>query len=661
MLSSIISKIEELIELKNAPFADDLSRIEEDFQRMAEFYAQGNIDPELKKVYDKLHDRAEKLLLQVEAYVRTQEKPFYQKMLSDTKGNYTLDLLELHNKLEDFVIDLTMLDLEENEAEKAAKKKSIYELHFEYRKVFFAQVFLAPHLDNDNAKALEEIILSSSIDNVDAQLITTALMLSCMDLFDSNKADILYNVYRRTDNDILRQKALVSYVLGLEQASSSYDVNKNPLSPSLLAQIQQQILYTIDSPRVERIMQQDIMPDIIKNSEFDFQNNRIIAKKKDKLDDILNPHKDEEMIEKMEETMKKMKELQEQGSDLFFGGFRYVKHHPFFSSVVNWFCPFDFNHPQMPVFDNVDDRNIIAKLITRTPFCDSDKYSFVISMKNAIGTIPPEMKQMLKNGEAQLDIVGGGDVVRNAAFIRRTYLQDIYRFLKICNWAKGLYSFINAKHGLVVLPFLREGVNAYDETGMSVAKTLKKFNNELLNDRFFSDWHPYTTEAKIYKAFCIMATENYIDAEELLVEVLNEDEHNVQALFGITKSHFEDFSPELFEPFKDNAIKSLLALYFKNEKDISVQHNLVRAYLLAGENDKALQYSIPIIESGKGDDFEFTFAAIHFFNTGNVKKGFSYLKKTNDDLEEIFECAENYQMPFSIVQKDLIAKILPEK
>lgn len=628
---------------------------------MAEFYAMGNTDPELEKVYNKLKDRADKLLHAIQSYNRSKDVPLYQKLVSDTQGNYTLDLEELHSKLEDFVIDLTMLELESDETVKASKRKEIFERQHNYRKVYFAQIFLTSSLDSDDAQTLEEIILSSSIDSVDAQLIITAIMLSCIDIFDGNKADILYNVYKKSDNEILRQKAIVSYVLSLGQKSHTYDIKKNPIQPSLLAQIQQQILYTIDSPRVEKIMQNDIMPDIIKNSEFDFQNNRIIQKKKDSIDDILNPHKDEEMIEKMEETMKKMKQLQEQGSDLFFSGFRYVKRHQFFSTAINWFCPFYFDHPQLPVFENADDKNIISKLINRTPFCDSDKYSFVISMKNAIGTIPPEMKQMLKSGEAQLDIVGAGDVVHNEVFIRRTYLQDVYRFYKISHLSKSLFSFIDKPYlGLVIGPFLSEEVEEYDETGISVMKSLRKFDNKAQFKQFVSDWHPYTTEGKIFKAFNIISTSPF-DAEEMFLDILSEDPHNVQALFGLTKVCFENFDSVVFEPYEDDTIKSMLALYFKNENDFSVQHNLVKAYLLSSKNDKAMKYVSALIENGKAESFEFTFAGIYKLYQGKVKEAISLLKKTDDRLSEVSDKAEYYGMPIPPIQMDLICNIIGDK
>ncbi len=657
MLSHYLNKIRSIIQRNGAPFADELSRMEEDFKRMSDFFAMGNIDPDLDRVYYNLEARAMKLLQQAETYSLSVENAFYRKMVSDTKGYHTLDMEELQHRLEDFVIDLTMLDLEPDGAAKAEKRKQIHASHHEYRKVMFAQIFLASFTDKENAETLQEIILSSSIDSIDAQLMVTALMLSSLKIYEENKLSTLYNIYRLSENEELREKALVSYILAVAQAPRTANVALD-LSPALLAQIQQQILYTIDTPRVEKIMQNDIMPDIIKNSDFDFRNNRIVPKEKNKLDDILNPHKDEEMIERMEETMNRMKKLQEQGSDLFFGGFRYVKTHPFFSDIINWFCPFYFNHPQLPEFTNEDDRRITSKLITRTPFCDSDKYSFLISMHKAIGTIPAEVKNMLKNGEAQLDIVGAEGVEHNAAFIRRAFLQDIFRFFKICSWATNLPNPISTENSLVICSFINSDKHSYDQAAISSLKALRKFEANKQIDTLLENWNPTTAEGKIFKAFSALDSDHQT-AMQLLVEVLEEDSHNIQALYGLAKACFHDFgSSALWSQYQDAAIKSLLALHFKNESDISVGHTLVKAYLLAADHEKALRYARPLMESGKAEPFVMTFVGISMFSQGDVRQALTLFRQSGESVSRIIQSAADYNLPFSIPQQELLAKVL---
>lgn len=689
-LTSTLEAIKRLSEKYSYP-GDEVTQIEEDFQRMADFFASGNYDPDMQKVYAKLCERADRLLGQIEMFGLRLTNPFFIQMDRDVKGNYTLDLEELRNHLEDFVVDLTMLELETDEQVIQEKRRQIHANHHEYRKQMFAQIVLAPKFNDDDKEAFQAIALSSSISPIDSQLIVTALMLSCSNKFDERKADTLYTIFKKSDDKHVSQRALVSYLLCLNASNdaTTYDLTSRPIDPALLSQIQQQVLYTIDSPRVEQIMQHDIMPDIIKNSEFDFQNNRIIQRKKDKLDDILNPHKDEETIEKMEETMKKMKQLQEQGSDLFFGGFRHVKRHPFFNDVINWFCPFYFDHPQLPHISNDDDKRIIENLIARTPFCDSDKYSFVISMNQAISTIPDNIKEMLKTGDAQLDIVGGGDVIHNAAFIRRTYLQDLFRFYNISDKASKLHNKMQSQP--LIAPYLSQTTKQpisqttkrptpdYDDTAISTLKTLRKFNLTGWTTRILQLWKPTATEGKIFKAFQLISRnpetaetlETTVTAEthkdsslacQLFNDILAEDPHNIQALYGYTKLAFSsEPARHGWAEHSESALKSLLALYFKNESDRNVLLTLIKAFIMVGDNEKAEKYSREAIDKQVAEPFVFVFMAFMSLKQKNVPESLKLFKQSALQLRDIAAIARNIDIDITPAENELLHIILKNK
>ncbi len=624
---------------------------------MSEFYAMGNLDPQLDSIYEKLSKRLCKLEKNNAIVGLTHTNPFYQRMLSDTAGNYVLDLEELRTTLEDLNIDITMLELESDENVKAEKRRQIFLNHHNLMKMVFAKICLSPVIESNYADEIKDIILSSTTSVIDAQLIVSALLISCLGVFDPCKADILYNVYSQTEDEILRQKALVAFVLSTSGADESYDLSERKLKPSLVANIQRQIFYMKDSPRVEAIMQNEIMPDVIKNSEFDFKNNKIIMKDKDKLNDILNPHHDEEMIEKMEDTMKRMKSMQDQGSDIFFSGFKHIKQHPFFSTTMNWLCPFYLDHPQLPQIENETDSNILKKLIVRTPFCESDKYSFMLSMNKALATIPDEMKQMIVQGEAQLDIVGG-DITRNSAYIRRTYMQDLYRFFTLCYQAKSLYNPFEAKNtgGIVINSFLKSGIPEYDDQAVSLCKTLRKLGMKAELDAFLNRWHPKSNTGKIYQAFCLMEFGNTQSALKLFNSVLTDDAHNMQALFGLTKAAFSVFAtqPEWFESHKENALNTLLALYFKNEKDMSVQHTLIKAHLMMRETAKALQLGEALVAEGKAENFVIALVGLNHVAQGDIVGGIKLLKKSGENLKKLFSLAEKFGLELPRSQQDLL-------
>ncbi|MDE6206577.1 MAG: hypothetical protein K2M55_02095 [Muribaculaceae bacterium] len=89
-----------------------------------------------------------------------------------------------------------------------------------------------------------------------------------------------------------------------------------------------------------------------------------------------------------EELMKdanldKLSEIREQqtgGTDLYFDVFGRMRHFPFFSSVANWFIPFDASHSAL--WEVTDGEGAaVADTIQRTPYLsDGDKYALLLSM-----------------------------------------------------------------------------------------------------------------------------------------------------------------------------------------------------------------------------------------------------------------------------------------
>ena len=81
------------------------------------------------------------------------------------------------------------------------------------------------------------------------------------------------------------------------------------------------------------------MPDIMRNSNLTIGRLGIMEKEEDAIESILHQDADEKRMEQMEEKVRKMMDMQKQGSDIYFGGFSQMKRFPFFNDMVNWFTP----------------------------------------------------------------------------------------------------------------------------------------------------------------------------------------------------------------------------------------------------------------------------------------------------------------------------------
>lgn len=69
-------------------------------------------------------------------------------------------------------------------------------------------------------------------------------------------------------------------------------------------------------------------------------------------------------------------------------------------------------------------------MVEKGPFCNSDKYSFVFAFQQVINQIPQNMREMLERGEATVNELAIEEL-ESPAYIRRTYLQDLYRFFRL--------------------------------------------------------------------------------------------------------------------------------------------------------------------------------------------------------------------------------------
>ena len=94
-------------------------------------------------------------------------------------------------------------------------------------------------------------------------------------------------------------------------------------------------------------------------------------------------------MEMMEESIQKMMKMQQQGSDIYFGGFSKMKRFPFFDHIANWFMPFSAHHPGLKeVAQKLGDSSFLDKMTEQGLFCESDKYSLALTMAQIINQLP---------------------------------------------------------------------------------------------------------------------------------------------------------------------------------------------------------------------------------------------------------------------------------
>ena len=446
-LSNAIEVLEQLyVQRPSLMGHSEFEAIKTDYQLMVDYMGRGFSDSHRESLYSTLLQRLYRVAADLEISWRCKNVSAYVNSFR------VIDHLNISHDfvrtvLESFVSDIAMLSLQSEET-REQKSTELYNRHQSFMNRLFSALWTSCQWTDDDCKFYTELLLSPTVMSTDQQLIVSAISLGAMNQFDINKFKTLVNVYQQATDEHVRQRALVGWVLAVfegmdifpEQDTLIRELCENPTITRELLTLQIQFFYSKDAEKDNDKIQRDIMPDIMRNSNLTIGRLGIMEKEEDAIESILHQDADEKRMEQMEEKVRKMMDMQKQGSDIYFGGFSQMKRFPFFNDMVNWFTPFYLNHPALrPVISKLGDTKFLNTLMERSNFCESDRYSFAFALEQIINQLPSDIKEVI-GSDAMLGPLAESDDVEDAISIRRTYLQDLYRFFRLYHTAND---FIN--------------------------------------------------------------------------------------------------------------------------------------------------------------------------------------------------------------------------
>ena len=419
-----------------------LEELKADYQLMSDYWRRGFDDPQRALLYEQLLRRM--YVITVNVYIRyfinnsSYVKSIYSRCRAERQD---WSVAALRRDMEAYVSDVAMLELEP-EHTRQPRRKALNEQHQQLMASLFDYIWTSRLWTDGVADAFRDMLLSPTVDSMDQQTLVSAITLSLFNFFGINKFRILIDVYRQSTDERVRQRALVGWVLSLHtDAARLYpevrqmvgEVAADEGCRAELAELQMQLYYCLRAESDNRIIQSEIMPELMKSGNIRITRNGIEEVDDDPMEDVLHPELSEQRMERLEASMKRMTDMQRQGSDVYFGGFSQMKRFPFFATVANWFMPFYMEHPAIDgVLNGMRGQKFLRSILKNGPFCDSDKYSFVLGYQTAISRMPENLLEMMDRGEAML--VGGEINIEDLdtpAFIRRSYLQNLYRFFRV--------------------------------------------------------------------------------------------------------------------------------------------------------------------------------------------------------------------------------------
>lgn len=433
----------------------------------------------------------DQFLVDIEMDIRSEQGIF--KDLK--KQGEAIDIKEVKPTLEKFVSREAMLflnhDLSKEEQDQASAR--LYQEWEEYREKIFDRFVTAGYWNDEERAVVKDTILSPTVDSLTSQLLVSAITLSAATVFDMDKFTLLYDIYRLADDDEVKVRALLGWLLvstncGCYEQHPDFRSFAEQLTedckndPDLLAEIikaQKMLAVTVFSEQKFIDYTNDIMSSLSK---------RFLGDLKDKVADLLEA--DEDMrnifeIDEDEETSEEspirsvdintdedgidnldadiesplsMDEMMDKGIDILLPQFKMLRDQTeFFTHLYNWFMPFYLKNPHITeALGFVDEKRKFCKAFCSTArSCPADAYSLANLIVSHPNEIPENIVDCYDDPEDEEDGSVSADeeeIVKEffnepeehrAKRIRINYIRNLLRFSKFYKEKDELFTILD--------------------------------------------------------------------------------------------------------------------------------------------------------------------------------------------------------------------------
>lgn len=439
-------------ELQSGDYSDRFNELEQNYNYLLHYFSNGIDDPERKMVYNRIVSRLFVLsvTLREELFFRnspgfeyTQKRYFpHRRRFSQIDG--LVDALRYNYQQADRIKELS---LPENNSE-LKRLRSNYE---QMLPELFSVYWLTTFYSQKEKEQFSEIISDETWGFVEKSLLVSALTLNLWRMFDEAKLMMLFDCCNSAQMHV-KQRALVGVCFILARYNRFV-----PYFPSIrnrlvlmsdenatfenFQNIIIQIISTADTDKITRKMQEEILPEVMKISP-------IIKDKMDKDSLLKSDEFDEENPEWQEiidnsgagEKLRELTELQMEGADVYMSTFSMLKSFPFFNEFTNWFIPFDPEHSAVNGLFESSDVHLLSAFINNNMMCNSDKYSFCLSVMQMPEMQRSGIKQSFKAESEQLMEMAKDEAMLKpelvAKNISKNYIQDLFRFFRLNPYSK---------------------------------------------------------------------------------------------------------------------------------------------------------------------------------------------------------------------------------
>lgn len=653
----------------DSSFIERCDALKQEYSYMLSFLASGGTDEKRNEFLENFRDKIAALQQDINRYERFSAIPGRDIIFAQIRGT-DVNSLSLITRLSD-------------------KTLSAQE-HYDALSHAFAAILFSYEWQMRDERMWVAYLTSPETDTIDAQTLASAIMLSTRICNSYYKNLTLRYVYETADDMALRQRCLVGYCVSLlndRDAARLDDFFKSDDTCKEINKMLMQIVSCREADKDGERIVKEIMPDLIKyQKRSGILSDDMLKSDEAALDDILNPGKEEQEMEAVEKSIGAMAKMLKNGSDIFFAEFSNMKRYPFFYKPVNWFMPFTYDHPHLAdARKKLADMKSMTHIYRNGPFCDSDKYSFTFGLSTVLSSLPDGVKEMLSSGEVgPLGTLPKGEEREiTPDYVRRMYLQDLFRFYKLSPQLK-LESFFG--DDIIQVLFLNANMQRYyidfcmflmrkknwplllkmleisvDFTGQ---EDKKKYH--LIAATVFQNTGDIARAEKNYKAAydidgddvkvvrgyarCNMKLGNYQRVVRLYGKLIEEGTDNL-------KDYVDYILAKLFLCEAQDVLNLAFRIDFENENTLVVKRTLMLTLACNERYEQASSLAEELMQGkyGKIKDSDYLLVVAITWMSGDSKGAMSLMKqilsaddntldaeKSMEQLAEIFEMLKGY-------------------
>lgn len=597
------------VNLQDWRVSEKLSELDTNYRYMLHYQFEGVEDAQRNQVYNDIIRSLYELLDDVfdELLVVESANIFYEKVRIG-RLMAPMQIQQSREDLKNLKATMSVLELSSEFADKNRLREIAVKREREATSLF-NNLFISSRATQEVYEGLLGFFDDDEIGTREKSLFISSLTLNLLHRFDYRKFLLL--IHASIDSDVnLAKRALVGVIIVLQMYDSRISFYKecallletlfeNSDYKKSVKIIIKQLIRTRETEKISKKLAEEIIPDMMKFNS--------LAGKKLNMEELMgdgdfsdkNPEWKKELEESgLADKLQEYSNLQMEGADVFHSTFSHLKNFPFFREMSNWFLPFDVSYSELLDLSSTTGNNILfSALLSSGHMCDSDKYSFALSllqiptnqremMIQQFGAESEEVKRLQKEAQ-ELNPRASEEVISNQ------YIQSLYRFFKL---NPNRSSFIDV-FTLKLNFYEKENIEPF----ISDEDTMKTIANYCFDKNFFSEALniyqkavvKYGEDAEVFQkiGYCKQMLQNFEGALEAYLHADLLQPGNSWILKRIAQMYKSLKQPELSLEYYKKAL-------ILNPDDFSLEMNVGHCYLELKEYDKALNsyYKIELLD-----------------------------------------------------------------